>query len=213
MNLLQMRTMLRRRLKEVTADQWTDGVLDDNLNLGLGRMQLEIMKLNPRAFLSIFKTDIVPAATDSEYYSKPVGAFYDVAIKALQSDASYKPLKAIAYLETLGRTDTDLKYADFDERTFVLSPKPTAAVVDGLRWEGVALLTMAVDTDVPKLNIALHMGIVFFAEIITLGDTAEVSERVQGDLAPLLNSIPQWYQPSGSLGHSDHFTVDVDKGY
>lgn len=199
MNRLQLRTTLRRRLNEADgADQWSDSDLNEALILGLQKMQLFLMRQKPSAYLSIFKTDLV---SGQELYTKPPGAIHEVMVSISADGVTYKRMRKLSsYEETLDRaTGSEQCYADFDERTLVLSPAPASSVSNGLRWTGVSALTMAADTDVPAIPLVVHEGIVYCAQIHLLGETSAGAKKVQDeDLRSLLETYGPTVMPAGA---------------
>jgi hypothetical protein len=204
-----MRTKLRRRLQEETADRWQDTDLNTILNLALVEMEKEVMKVDPEAFSYIDRADIVK---DQEFYEFPAGCWYEREIRILGSDGKYTRMERINFAERADRTTgDDAVYARFSRQYFVLSPIPNAAKVNGLEAVWVPTLTMAEDTDVPVLHLGLHEGVVMFGEVIANGDTGDSSEDTLKELARVINSIPQYYLISA--GTPSRWTVDVSKGY
>ena len=205
MTLGQMRTVLRKRLQEVTADQWTDSDLDALLNQGLARMQTLIMKVHPDAFLYRDTRNI----ETTEFYGWPAGTLFVVSVETKTTGGTFKrrlPMKYVDTLETPASSESP-RYARVGDFC-ILSPTPTEVVVGGLRIWYVPTLTMAVDADVPKIVLPLHIGIVYWAQIFALGETREVVKAIKEELAAIIADIPMWYMVTGDANS----TLDIDLG-
>lgn len=207
-----MRSALRRRLQEETADRWEDTDLNKNLNLALVEIQKEIMKVDPKAFLYIDRADIVE---DQELYEWPAGCWYDVELRTLES-GEYSPIDRISMHEKWQRDrDEDdgsrVTYYRYDSRYFGLAPTPSADVANGLELVWVPTLTMAEDEDTPPLHLGLHYAVVLMAELISMGDTGDANDETVKELARIVNSIPQYYILSAST--PGHLSLDVSVGY
>lgn len=196
MTLVQLRTMLRRRLQEVSAAQWTDSTLNSNLNLGLQYMQRKIQAIDP---LWVIYTDTTPLVSSQRDYPKPVGCKFEVFlyVVAAATDTSQDPLTRVDY-ESIVKQDEHLdlngSYAH-KGRFFSIYPTPSSTA-NYLKLEWVPTLSMGSDSDVPDLVTDLHEGIVYRAEMISLGDTAQEATRAKEDLAEILNDLPRYYVKS-----------------
>ena len=218
----QMRTRLRARIQEVVADQFQDTDLNELLNLALQFMQTAIMAVDPAAFIFTYQTDII---ADEPFYPKPAGFSYEIALRLLDptSGKYRKPLERTDYNRTFedmqndgsqsGADGSQVEYAHYGVQ-FYLSPTPTISVPAGLQCECQTALVMAADTDVPDINLNLHMGIVYQAQILAMGETGEGSKEAADALALLVNRIPSWYQRSAATPISLQPDIDyVNKGY
>lgn len=208
MNRGALRTELRRRLQEETEDQWSDSDLNQKLNVsGLQKLQAAILAVDPEAFVSIYRTNVVSAASDPELlriYPWPDGTLYEleVAFKG-SSDTRYRKLdrcdlREAKRNETQYQSGSTLKWARHGSKHFILTPPPTEAITNGLQVKVVEALTMAADEDVPDVPLILHDAIVQFAQIACLAETGEPSLAVKEDLAATLKLIPSYYQRAGS---------------
>lgn len=211
MTLLQLRTMLRRRLQEVTASQWTDATLNLNLNQGLRFMQTKIIKIDPEAFIY---TDLQDSIENESDYPVPAGTLSVVQIYKLVS-GDYVSLDQIpmTYLRRNENTDYSNPYdAGFGMRGryIVVHPTPTVATVDFLKIEYVPWLTMGADSDVPELSLGLHDGIVYRAEMISLGDTAQEAVRAKEDLGTVIDDIHLYYK---RYQGREHIVLDDVTGF
>lgn len=205
----QMRTILRRRLNEVTADQWQDADLNDLINHAYQRMEMDILSVNPDAFISTYRADIV---LNQQLYEKPAGFNYETAFKILDTGTStYKRVDLVDYHVGLDRTGDQegTKYSHFGSY-FFLSPKPGQNLAAGIELDFVPTLSMTADTDVPKVALPLHMGIIHHAAIMAFGETGEDVKRELELLSTIVNKIPAYYLKT-SAGQA--FTPDISKGY
>ncbi len=205
MNRSTMRTLLRRRLNESTADNWQDADLNELLNAGLHLVQKEVLKVDPLAFIHWSKDDIV---SGQSYYPKPQGFWHEIEIAQLDADhpQGYKPMKKQDYnvARELAAGSTEV-YCHVG-RYFAIFPAPSTSVVDGLQIQWTPTLSMAVDTDVPDLHFALHMAVVLMAQKYALGETGDDQRRVKEELVELLSDIPGYYL--GSATENDRLWID-----
>lgn len=193
----QMRTMLRRRLQEVTAAQWTDATLNTYLGLGLYYMEGVVLKIDPEAFIYTDTQDSVVSQSD---YPIPANFMYEVGVYRLVS-GEYIWMDKIPMTNI--RRNTSTEYTNpYDTgygrrgRYIVVYPTPSVATGDYLKVEYVPWLSMGDDDDVPDLSIGLHEGIVYRAEMIALGDTAQEALRAKEDLEKLEANVTAFYKPS-----------------
>jgi hypothetical protein len=204
-----MKTKLRRRLQETTADLWSDQDIEEILNLALIEMQKEVMKVDPEAFSAIDRADQV---VNQEFYQFPAGLWFEREVRLLGDDGTYKTITRVAFAERADRTTgEDVVYARFDRGNFVLSPIPSVSKINGIELVWVPTLAMATDADVPPIHLGLHGGIVLFGELIANGDTGDSSDDTLKELARVINSIPQYYLISAST--PSRFVVQVSKDY
>jgi hypothetical protein len=197
--------MLRRRLQEVTAAQWSDAVLNAHLNSGLSYMEDKILAIDPYAFVY---TDTTPTAASQSDYAKPLGFRYEVALfLSTDGGTTYsKPLELRPLYEMQESIDSagneiattglnsDVTFAH-KGRFFRLFPTPSQVGVLKLEW--VPTLTMGSDSDVPDLALGLHDGIVFRAEMLALGETSQEAQLAAAELEIILKALPMHYRASG----------------
>lgn len=203
----QIRTMLRRRVQETTADQWTDSDLNDLINLAYQRVELDILTVNPQAFTSRYQADIV---SGQDLYEKPAGFNHELSFKLLDDDGVYKRMDMLSFVTNEARTnESTTKYAHWGAY-FHLAPTPSTSVTAGLELDFIPSLSMTDDADVPKIAHPLHMAIVYHAQLLALGETGEEQKRAAEELQILVNKIPLYYQPTGQ---PSSFEPQIDKGY
>lgn len=185
MNRADMRSTLRRRLNEQTPQNWTDGELDQLLNESLFWVQKKVMRVNPLAFLSWFRTGLV---ANESFYKRPVGSWweYEVGVKATPSATTYTPLDKRPYKTVRDREsaiNVDTTWSKMG--TFIaILPAPPFDITNGLQIIFTPLLTMAVDTDVPDLHPSLHTQLVTKANQLALQEQPEspMSASLEADL-------------------------------
>lgn len=217
MDRAKMRSILRRRLQEETADQWDDSDLNELLNVGLQRMQSAIMKVDPLAFVAISTADTVIGATlSNQFYAYPPGFFYELSVELKTSSTSdYAEIERKTHKDVLSASSSSAQdpfYARIG-RNFAVAPPLSAAVTAGLRVTFVDTLTMNDDADIPDIPKSLHIGIVLYAHYFTLPESGEgeAQANVLKELSVVLAEIPLVY--TSAAGTADALRPDIDKGY
>lgn len=168
-----MRGVLRRRLNEQTPDNWSDVELNALLDESLFWVQKKIMRVDPAAFMAWSRTSLV---ANESFYNRPVGSWweYEVAVKGNPSETTYTPLPRQPYKAIRAFTSDQSETAYAKVGTFLaIFPAPTFSITDGLQIIYTPLLTMAVDTDVPAINPALHTMIAVKANQMALQERPE----------------------------------------
>lgn len=209
MTRAQIRTLLRRRVQEVTADQWSDANLNELINLAYQRTELDILSVNPQAFMTTYRADIV---SGQAFYEKPAGFNYEIAFKRLDSaNSRYVRMECIDYVKGIARQngESEVQYSHYGTH-LMLSPTPSASLASGLELDFVPSLSMTDDAESPKIVHPLHMALVYHAQIIALGETGEEQKRAGEELELLVNKIPTYYLISGQPAV---FAPEVDKRY
>lgn len=216
MNRGSARALLKRRLQVGAAGStWETTDLDELLRLATQWMQGKVLAIHPDAFKYVDRADIV-GTTDplDALYELPVGCItvHDLRILSDTTPGLYESLKEpITRAEALARDDSsELKWFPWDSRHFGLSPTPAANKANGIELEWGPTLTMATDADAIPVHDLLHMGVVIMAEKLAAGESGEDGGKIDPDLAPYVNAIPQYYQPQAAPGR---FTVGISRGY
>lgn len=212
--LSSLRTILRRRVQEVTAEQWTNAELDELLNLAYGRVATHLLRYNPDAFISIYTKDLT---SGDQTYASPPGFLFPMQVRVKDADGQYRKAKRKKWADIRKReedaTDTsdEVWYAQLGRNTIYISPSPTSNVAAGLEltFSGVPTIAVADDTAVPDLPLPLHIGLVYWAEIMAIGEGRESSASVREELNSLLADIPNWYMASGD--EPDTLDIDLQK--
>lgn len=188
---LQLRTYLRRRLQEQAADHWDDPELDGLLDLGTHRMQLFLMAFAPDVLIYISKANL---SANDELVELPEGVWTIKMVQILNSaSGKYERIRSKGYEELVARNQgspstTSTEYARLAEWLY-LSPTPTADVTDGVRIHYVPSHSMTSDTDIPKVPLLTHMGVVLQANVYALPEVGDEVEAVQRDLNEMRRDI------------------------
>lgn len=202
-----MRTLLRRRLNEVLADNWQDEDLNDVLNLALHRVQKRILTIEPEAFLYIANA---PITINQEFIAKPVGMWYEKEVRLLDTATGlYGEIDRLPYHTAKTLTSGDTAYAHFG-RFFAIRPIPAASILAGLQVLYVPTLTMAVDSDVPDVNLGLHDAIVKAALLTLLPETGEAYKEVKEQYEEDMGDVHLYYRMSASANQQLEPVVPKD---
>ena len=189
MNRLTMRTLLRRRLLEPTADQWDDSTLNDLLNLALNLVRKQVRKVDPEFDIRWEYRDTVAGTS---FYEKPSGTrgSIEVGVKKASSDTDWEALRRVAY--HIARTYTSEAEMVYCHRGAYIGlfPAPTASVTDGIQFLHAPTETLSADTDVPRLDESLQIGVVVWAELLAKGESPEDDSKAAKELARILGDIP-----------------------
>src|SRR6187551_803848 len=91
MTLATIRTLLRRRLNEQTADNWDDSTLDTLINLAYALVQKQVRKVDPEALIF---WDYRNTQVGVNWYEKPSGTrgSVEVGLKGSSSDTDWTAL-------------------------------------------------------------------------------------------------------------------------
>src|SRR5262245_40691101 len=136
MNVANIREETRERVQDAlaptAAKQFTDARITRNINLAILDVQVELMKYDPTAFLSIDTFDIV---ADQERYAKPEGFLFEIQLAIADSrfSAGWRPLEQNYFKRTRTRLSGGLVQYGSQGKWFFLSPVPTASVDEGLQ--------------------------------------------------------------------------------
>ena len=199
----QLKSMLQRRLQDTGNAQWSDSTLNLYLNMGLQFMQKEILKVDPMAFIYEDTANIVSGTT---HYPMPSNSMFEVGVYTREvAGGEYGWLDYIELPGIQAGGPANWQSNPFSKgysragRYLVLHPEPALSITAGISLEYVPWLTMGADTDVPEIDTGLQEGIVFRAEEIALGDTAQEAVKAMEDLAQVMVSIPQYYRRRGGV--------------
>lgn len=211
-----MRSLLRRRLQEVSEDQWTDQQLNDLLNLGLYEVQKYIIRINPDYNLSYYQANVV---ADQDLYDLPASLIRLDEVQLKDSSGNYYTItKTDAKIATRMIESNPLQQNTQTNfflrgRYLGLSPVPTSSVTGGLRLWGVFTLTMAANEDVPKIPLNVHLAPVLYAHYLALaGETGEV-EAAKESLAAFKDQMASLAELIGAAeGGPNYLIPDFDSG-
>lgn len=193
MNRGSMRTLLERRLQDTGNDGYTDAVLNDLLNVGLGLVQNEVLKVNAHAFVAI---ETFPSVADQPYYEKPANIYHEIELAVSDSgvEGGYRPLSKTPWRgrSTGTQNQGDLSYSEIGQYWWI-SPTPSASVAAYFRLIYHYLLSMSDDDQSPRLHASLHSCVVDYAVIEALGETWESGEDAMQRLEKKLAAISAIY--------------------
>lgn len=216
MNRALIRTMLRRRADDVPEETWADSDLDQIIIIATQMMEVEVLKVSPEAFIQIDTAHLVAA---QDMYAKPAGMMHEIALLMKGDTGLYTRLKRLDYNQILERGNAVTSVADTVYchlgNYILISPTPPASVTAGLKMVHVPALTLAVDTDIPPMQLPLHIGIVLKSDLLLQGETGEGAEakdaKTSKDLKTITDSIPQYYRQSAA--DEQMVRIDFSKGY
>jgi hypothetical protein len=171
-----MRRILARRIGDPGIVQFTAAEYNEALNAAAARVQAKIMVLDPTAFLSISRQNIV---SGTDLYPKPQNSWALLDLRLLNGDGTkYNSLGAPTdhvSLDNIVAGSTTVKFSFFGRRVKI-APMPTVSVDNGLEWYFVeeASIPTGGDNDgetYPFLTVA-HELVVLRAELIMVPDFA-----------------------------------------
>jgi hypothetical protein len=206
MNRGSMRTLLRRRLLEPTADQWDDSTLNELLNLALALVRKQVRKVDYEFDIRWEYRDTVAGTS---WYEKPSGTrgSIEIGVKKAASDTDWTALRRAAY--HVARTYTAESEMVYCHRGAYIGlfPAPSASVADGIQFLHAPTESLALDTDVPRLEESLQYACVCWAALLAKGESPEDDTKDAKELARLLGDIPADY---GSLDLSQPTYLQAD---
>lgn len=192
MNRSTIRSTLRRRLNDVPGDQWSDSLLNDYIDLAYALLLKQVRKVDPEA-LVFWETRATVVGTS--WYEKPAGTrgVIEIGLKAHSTDTNWEPLPRRPYY--IARDNTNVEEVVYCHRGQYIGifPAPTVVIADGIQFLHAPTDTLAIDSDVPKLESTTHLGIVCWAALIARGESPEADNKDAGELARILADIPLDY--------------------
>lgn len=209
MTLATILTLLRRQLREVTPENWTDDVLKDIINVALAGIQNEILALDPEAFLEFVRRNI---EADESYYARPDGSWWPNQVRlkdattGVYSKLEFKPFD-------IAETWTGKTVWSRRGRYVCIFPAPEAAITAGLELINVPTLTLTADTDVPPVPIGIHMAIVYLSKLHALGETYQDASKDEAMVAKILGVLSKMYSTTGGENLSWRPNVKKALGY
>lgn len=209
LTLAQARTLLRRRLQEPTADQWTDADLTSLLNLGISDVQKLIQGPDPEAYITSADQNIVAGTSD---YAFPTGAWWPQSVALYDTVAlTYGDLgDPVPWGErVLAVAGDESKWSLFGRKVRI-SPTPSASVTSGLRIYYIQSLSESVDGNPLPVPDPLHGLVVLYAQEWARGETDEDESPIQKQIDRQIEMIPTWMR---RMGGADRLTVDSTKEY
>lgn len=207
MTRAQIRTLLRKQINDVSAVQWpTNGELDEIINMAYALVQKEIRKVDAEAH--IFWDHLNLDANVSWYPLPPTFSVLQINLKD-PSSGLYYPISPKRYRDIGSRKiwsgavevaaasiSTDVHYTLRGDWIGIF-PAPAADLTDGLEVMHCPIMSLGVDSEVPRIKVPLHLAIVYWAKLICLGDTDEGSGETRTRLQEMLGDIGMWYNQNG----------------
>ena len=189
MNRGTMRTLLRRRINEPIADNWDDGTLDSLINVAYVLVQKQVRKVDPEALLAWEYRD---TAVGAVWYEKPSGTRgpVEVGLKSSPLDADWTPLTRKPYFLARQYVSTPDTVYCHRGRYIGIFPAPSQAVTQGLQFMHAPTDSLALDTDVPRLEESLCYAIVVWAALLAKGESPEADTKDAVELQRILGDIP-----------------------
>jgi len=214
MNRGEARTLLRRRVNEPVADNWTDADLNLYLNLGYAWVLKQIRRVNKEAILFWQYRNTVAG---SNWYEKPTGttSIVEVGFKNVSTATDWTALtRKPYYLARDWTTSTggsggivDTVYCHRGNYIGIF-PAPANSVVQGLRLLTVPTDQLSLDADAFLIELTLQWGVVLYAAIMAKGESPEDDAKDQRELARLVADIPIDYADLDD-GQTIHLNPDV----
>ena len=214
MNLSAIRTVLRRRINDVVSEVWDDSALNAVINMAYQRIEIEILKTDPEAFIETATCSVV---ANQSTYRKPTNSLYEIALLGLDTSTSLYTTRYErkdynqVFSRSTGATTVYVHLGNY----YLISPTPTQSLTAGLEVQHVPALVLSADTDVPVVHLNLHRAIILDADLLLQGETGEGEEakavKTQKDRDELLATIPSYYRRSAA--DPQKVRIDLDKRY
>ena len=204
----EIRTILRRNLRDVPQVQWPDDAeLDVLIEQAYLLMQKEVVKTDREAHLV---WDYMNASAGVAWY--PLPPTFGVQQVSLKDTASgqYKILTRKSYRalqdSAVGNSGRSRRYYARRGQWIFLSPAPETNITDGIELVHTGIRALSGDTDVPALKVPTHMALVYWSKILALSETEEATGEATKRLSEILSDLPAWYEASGD--DPDSFGMD-----
>lgn len=183
--------LLARRLNDQAHENWSVDLLNTLINLAYALMQKRIRKVDPEAVLN---WEYITTIVGTNWYEKPAGTrgAAEVGLKSLAADTDWTPLKRKPYHVARDWTGTDNVYCHRANYIGIF-PAPTTAVTSGIQLIHTPTATLAADTDVPRIEETLQLGIIYWAALLAKGESPESDSKEARDLQTLLGEIAEDY--------------------
>ena len=171
MNRATIHTLVRKRINEATADQWSDNDVNSAINSGYQQMEMIILESDPDAYIKVDRAALV---ADQHEYAKPGSLIAEIDVSILDSaSGKYNVLKIGNYHDVRKRqAGQEQQYAHYG-RYYFLGPAPDANLPAGLQLVYVPSLVLSTDISVPQIGHAYHLAIVLSASVALIGETAD----------------------------------------
>jgi hypothetical protein len=192
MNRGAIRTMVRRRIQEEEADDWSDNDLNTLINVAYALVAKQVRKVNPTFLLHWEHRDTVAG---TNWYEMPEGSRGPVDIGLLISSGSTDVqylCRASGEVARQNTNESETVYTLMGDFIGIF-PAPSQSVTNGLLIIHVPTPTLAEDTDVPKLEATLHYAIVCWTALLAKGESPEDDTKEAKELSRILSDIPDDY--------------------
>lgn len=195
----QIRSLLRKRIQEDTADQWSDTDLNLLIELALQDLEREVLAQRGDAFTRISTAPWTEAKTR---YLLPAGNLRILSVEVRTStSAAYKkirPRRSSAILEanstgTTTAVNLNTVYSVFG-KWLEINPAPDTTVDAGIRIRWVPSLVMDDDSVVSEIELPLHEAIVYGAKEKAFEETEEEAKDAREKKEVIYGSIPRYYR-------------------
>lgn len=200
----QMVTRLGKYVKDTVHVQWDLQEKKDMINLAYFLVQKEIIKAAPEAHLMWDTMDLV---SGTQFYElPPTFGVKKISMKSAASDTEYTPLskKRMEDVDTKqifsGGVVVSNSAAVLPETVYTLEgqyfglyPKPDRSITNGLQIIHQPILSMSAGSEVPRIKVPLHLATVYWATVLMLGDTDEMTSVYEKRLGEIMNDLPLWY--------------------
>jgi hypothetical protein len=196
MNFLQLKELLARYTQDVVQVEYSEVEQEALLNQAYALVQKEIVKIDREAHIAWDYTNL--EAGVSWYPLPETFSVLEVGVKAADSDTTFTNItpKRHRDLQVRSANQTAQHYTQRGQWIGIF-PAPAVAVTNGLEIAHFPIMSLAEDTDIPRIKLPLHIAIVYWAKILALGDTDENSTETRTRLNEILNDLPTWYNLSG----------------
>ena len=185
-------TLVRKRLNEATADQWSDADVNSGIDVGYQHLESVILVSDPTAFIKIDRAALV---ADQPEYAKPASLINAIELSVLDSSTGKYDVIPVANYADIRDLQTSQQYnwSDYG-RYFWLAPAPAAGLAAGLQVKYVPALVLSVDASVPQIAQNYHMAIVLSATIALIGETADGVEKFIAEREYLYGQLRMTYR-------------------
>ena len=208
-----MTAVLRRRLQEDVADNWTDEELHELINEAYFWVQQRYYQVNPESVIHIDKTTL---EINKSIYPFPRGllAVKEMGYLDTTDPLGYRDLGPsrpfwINRTAAVNRTVTsELISWSVLGRHFTIFPKPPATIPDAIQLIWTGMLGLANPNDVPEIPFN-HMSIVAKAQKMAYAETGDSTKELDSEISDYLSGMHLYMQPQSQLGNQELVVVGI----